>query len=262
MIGVLGTAALVLALFLPPLFRVALASYLVLTLAYSFALKRKAMLDVIMLAALHTLRVIAGTLAIGAEWSFWLLAFSLFVFFSLALAKRVAELANLALEGRETAPGRGYSVSDRPFLTMTGVSTGYLSVLVVALYINSDKVLRVYSEPMLLWLVCPVLMYWIGRIWLETSRWQHARGPDRVRAEGPREPVHGDPARSDRRAGDVRPMSSTHLSWGHAQAPPQSARARPPGRTAAGSAASSPARPRAARAASPTGAGAATATRA
>jgi len=168
--GVLGFVALVLALMLPPMFQLALAVYLVLTLSYSFALKRKAMLDVIMLAALHTLRVVAGTLAIGAEWSFWLLAFSLFVFFSLALAKRVAELANLALAGRDMAPGRGYTVGDRAFLTMVGVSTGYLSVLVVALYINSAKVLRVYSEPMLLWLVCPVLMYWIGRIWLETSR--------------------------------------------------------------------------------------------
>ena len=169
-VGVLSGAAVLLAAFLPPLFQAALAAYLALTLLYSFALKRKAVLDVIVLAALHTLRVIAGTLAIAAEWSFWLLAFSMFVFFSLALAKRVAELTNLALAGRESSPGRGYSVADRAFLSSTGITAGYLSVLIVALYINSEKVVRVYSEPMILWLLCPVLMYWIGRIWLETSR--------------------------------------------------------------------------------------------
>jgi len=169
-IGVLGLAALALASMLPSLFQVALAAYLILTLSYSFVLKRKALLDVIMLAALHTLRVVAGTLVIAAEWSFWLLAFSMFVFFSLALAKRVAELANLELSGRDAAPGRGYTVADRAFLTTTGIATGYLSVLIVALYINSEKVLRIYSQPMVLWLLCPVLMYWIGRIWIETTR--------------------------------------------------------------------------------------------
>ena len=163
-------AVAAIAAFMPHAFNVLLLVYLVLTLLYSFVLKRKVLVDVITIAALHTLRVIGGTLVIGAEWSFWLLAFSVFVFFSLALAKRVAELANLVAEQRDTSPGRGYTVDDMPILTMMGVSTGYLSVLIVALYINGEKVQRLYDEPMLLWLVCPVLIYWIGRLWMMTSR--------------------------------------------------------------------------------------------
>ena len=169
-IAALLAATLALCAALPPAFVAALAVYLALTLGYSFALKRRALVDVITIAVLHTLRVVAGTLLIGAEWSFWLLAFSLFVFYSLALAKRVAELTNLLAAGREAPSGRGYTVADLPMLTTTGVSTGYLSVLVVALYINSDKVVEVYAEPMALWLVCPLLMFWIGRLWLRTSR--------------------------------------------------------------------------------------------
>jgi len=140
------------------------------TLAYSFYFKRIAILDVCLIAALHTIRVIAGTVAIAAEWSFWLLAFSMFLFFSFALAKRVTELTNLKNAGKESTVGRDYLVSDIPMLMASGVSTGYLSVLVVALYINSDKVKTLYSTPELLWLVCPVLMYWVGRIWIKTAR--------------------------------------------------------------------------------------------
>jgi len=175
--GALAATSLAITLFLPLLFGLALATYLVLTLLYSFLLKRRPVIDVIMLAALHTLRVIAGTLVIAAEWSFWLLAFSMFVFFSLAIAKRVAELTNLARAGRSDAMGRGYTVADLPFLTSMGISTGYLSVLVVALYINGEKVVRVYSQPMLLWLLCPVLMYWIGHIWLKTARGEMHEDP-------------------------------------------------------------------------------------
>ena len=168
--AVLGAGVLLICLFLPLAFNLALAAYLVLTLAYSFFLKQHAIIDVGMIAGLHTLRVIAGTLAISAQFSFWLLAFSMFFFFSLALAKRVAELINLQKAGRETTLGRDYQVSDVPVLLASGVSTGYLSVLVVALYINSEKVQLIYGTPMMLWLVCPILMYWVGRIWMKTAR--------------------------------------------------------------------------------------------
>ena len=145
--------------------------YLVSTLTYSFLLKQLVILDVVCIAALHTLRVIAGTVAIQAQWSFWLLAFSMFLFFSLATAKRVAELENLKRsESRSHTIGRDYHVSDIPMLQAMGVSTSFLSVLIVALYINSEKVLGLYTNPALLWLLCPVLMYWVGRIWLITSR--------------------------------------------------------------------------------------------
>jgi len=105
---------------LPAMFNLALLVYLAATLLYSFVLKQRAIIDVLMIAALHTLRVIAGSLAIGAEWSFWLLAFSMFLFFSLALAKRVAELKNLESEGRLLTVGRDYRISDIPVLLASG----------------------------------------------------------------------------------------------------------------------------------------------
>jgi len=168
----LGLLMLVAALmvFLPVGFNLILGVYTVTTLVYSFALKEKAIIDVITLAGLHTLRVIAGTLAISAAWSFWLLAFSMFVFLSLALAKRVAELINLDKQGKTDTNGRDYSVLDIPVLQSMGTAAGFLSVLVVALYINGEKVIEIYKQPMLLWLVCPILLYWIGRVWIVTAR--------------------------------------------------------------------------------------------
>lgn len=155
---------------LPLSFSGALLLYLVCTLYYSFYLKKRMVIDVCTIAGLHTLRIIAGVFAVQAIWSFWLLAFSMFVFFSLAVAKRVSELTNLKDAGRDIALGRGYLVSDIPMLSAIGVSAGYISVLVVALFVNSEKVAANYSQPMLLWLLCPLLMYWIGRLWLITAR--------------------------------------------------------------------------------------------
>ena len=180
--GVQVIMALVLGFFcisllLPPLFNAVMLIYLITTLTYTFLLKKKAVIDVISLAALHTLRVIAGTVVIQAAFSFWLLGFSMFIFFSLACAKRVAELINLQQAGREATVGRDYRVADIPVMLASGVSTGFISVMVVALYINSDKVLTLYSNPMILWLLCPLLMYWIGRIWLRTARGEMHEDP-------------------------------------------------------------------------------------
>jgi len=175
--AVLLLLLLAICLFLPAAFNLILLSYLLLTLLYSFYWKQVAMLDVCTIAALHTIRVIGGTVAIQAQWSFWLLAFSMFIFFSLALAKRGAELINLKNAGKSSTVGRDYRVADIPVITASGISTGYLSVLIVALYINSDKVRVMYSTPEFLWLVCPVLMYWIGRIWMKTSRGEMHEDP-------------------------------------------------------------------------------------
>jgi len=169
-IGVLVFLLLLITLALPVAVNIALLVYLVVTLAYTFMLKRKAMLDVITIAGLHTMRVIAGTLVIQAAWSFWLLAFSMFFFFSLASAKRVAELINLQQAGRQATVGRDYQIADIPVMLASGVSTGFISVMIVALYINSEKVQTLYANPMILWLLCPVLMYWIGRVWIFTAR--------------------------------------------------------------------------------------------
>jgi len=169
-IGVLLCLLLLISLALPWAFNAALLVYLILTLTYTFVLKKKAMLDVITIAALHTMRVIAGTLVIQAAWSFWLLAFSMFFFFSLASAKRVAELINLQQAGREATVGRDYQTADIPVMLASGVSTGFISIMVVALYINSEKVQTLYANPMILWLLCPVLMYLVGRVWIYTAR--------------------------------------------------------------------------------------------
>ncbi len=167
-------AGVVLALFLPGPFQVALGVYVVSTLLYSFRLKEIASLDVIILASLYTLRIIAGAFAAGLALSFWLLAFSMFMFLCLALVKRVAEL--IELRNRESRTeriqvrGREYSTEDIPILQIMGASSGYLAVLILALYINSSEVLALYRLPEALWLIAPVLLLWVTRLWVVTTR--------------------------------------------------------------------------------------------
>jgi 4-hydroxybenzoate polyprenyltransferase/phosphoserine phosphatase len=165
----LGLAVLV-ALPVPPAFLVVLALYLAVTTAYSFVLKRIVLVDVFTLAGLYTLRVIAGSAAIGLWPSFWLLAFSIFIFLSLAMLKRFTELLGLREAGEAAAPGRGYRTSDLELVAALGGAAGYLSVLVLALYINSPAVLPLYTQPDALWLLCPLLLYWISRAWLVAHR--------------------------------------------------------------------------------------------
>ena len=147
-----------------------LIAYLVMTLAYSFRLKHYVLIDVLVLAALFTTRVIAGGVAIQLFPSFWLLAFCVFLFTSLALVKRCSELVTMGRQGAEAAHGRDYRVSDNVPLMAMGIVSGYAAVLVVALYINSSAVTGLYRRPELLWLLCPVLLYWVSRLWLKTHR--------------------------------------------------------------------------------------------
>ena len=153
-------------------FTYALIMYYALTLAYSFKLKRVLMLDTILLAALYTMRIIAGTLLIAVSFSFWLLAFSMFIFLSLALLKRYTELVLMKAEGKTTSIGRGYRTDDASMIAGLGNASGYISVLVMALYVNSPAVTNMYSVPEWLWLICPVLLYWISRAWLLAHRGQ------------------------------------------------------------------------------------------
>jgi 4-hydroxybenzoate polyprenyltransferase len=159
-----------LALWCSPAFAGALFCYYVLTLSYSLKLKRIVMIDVILLAALYTVRIIGGAVAIDSELSFWLLAFSMFIFLSLALLKRYTELASALASGKQEATGRGYGVADLPLIQSLGAAAGYIGVLVFALYINSPESLALYSQPKLLWLLCPVLLYWISRMWVISHR--------------------------------------------------------------------------------------------
>ena len=167
---VLLAAAFAVASLLPARFVLALAGYYLLTLSYSLWLKRVAILDVIVLAALYTARVGAGSFAILVPLSFWLLAFSMFMFLSLALVKRHTELNQARQRGLDAASGRGYVVDDLPIIGALGTSAGYASVLVLALYVNSPVSQSLYSHPQYLWLLCPLLLYWISRVWLLAQR--------------------------------------------------------------------------------------------
>ena len=137
---------------------------------YSFWLKKKALVDVLMLAGLYTLRILAGGVAADVPISEWLMALSLFLFTSLAFAKRYTEIASLPSDEEGLARGRGYRFQDLRFVENIGPTSGYLAVLVLALYINSPAVSAHYQHPRLLWLVCPVMLYWIGRLWLFAIR--------------------------------------------------------------------------------------------
>jgi 4-hydroxybenzoate polyprenyltransferase len=158
-------------------FAALLGLYVVATTAYSVYLKRIAILDVLVLAGLYTLRVLAGIAATHVRFSTWLLAFSMFLFLSLAFLKRYAELSGFAAGERETLSRRGYQRRDREWLGAMGGSSGYLSVLVLALYLNSEEVVALYRTPLLLWLICPLLLFWTSRMWLLAYRGEIEEDP-------------------------------------------------------------------------------------
>jgi 4-hydroxybenzoate polyprenyltransferase/phosphoserine phosphatase len=172
LVVLLGGAGLLLSsLALPEPFVGILVLYGVATCAYSLALKRVAMLDVTVLASLYTLRVLAGGLATGIPVSEWLMAFSLFMFVSLAFAKRYTEL-DRAEDDVGQLPGRGYRRHDLGLVETLGPSSGLLAVLVLVLYLQSDEMQERYQQAWALWLLCPLLLYWISRLWLKARRQQ------------------------------------------------------------------------------------------
>jgi 4-hydroxybenzoate polyprenyltransferase/phosphoserine phosphatase len=167
---VLLLVSLVLALSISPAFLAILLGYFVLTTAYSFYLKRKMLIDVVTLAMLYTVRIIAGAVAIGVHISPWLLTFAIFIFLALALVKRYAELATrLDLQLSEPS-NRNYKFGDLGLVAALAGAAGYNSVTVFALYISSAEVNVLYQRPQMLWLVCPVLIYWISRVVMMAHR--------------------------------------------------------------------------------------------
>jgi len=168
--GLLLGAAMISAVVLSPAFGLILVGYMANNLAYSTWLKRKPILDVLMLAGMYAVRVEAGGIAAGVPLSMWILAFSLFFFTSLAFAKRCAELRRHASEGGQRPAGRGYLVEDLPILEGCGAASGYVSVLVLALYMNSPEMRTLYGDSRFLWLICPLVLYWITRVWLLVHR--------------------------------------------------------------------------------------------
>jgi 4-hydroxybenzoate polyprenyltransferase len=162
--------AVIVAAFLPVKFQWVFATYYVVTASYSFALKGIVIVDALLLAGLYTLRIIAGAAATEVPLSFWLLLFAVFLFLSLAFVKRFAELDSLRRQNRLHAAGRGYTVEDLPLLQSLGISSGYLSVLVLALYINSPEIQALYHRPKFIWILCVLMLYWISRVWMKAQR--------------------------------------------------------------------------------------------
>lgn len=167
---VLLVAGLGLAAFGGAAFLVMLVGYYAMSFAYSAYLKRTVALDVVLLAGFYTLRIISGGAATGIPVSTWLLAFSMFFFFSLALVKRYSELKSDAALTPTRSTGRGYGVSDLPALAACGIASGLLSVLVLVLYVLSAEVTILYANPERLLLICPLLLYWISRVWILCTR--------------------------------------------------------------------------------------------
>lgn len=164
------------AMVLPTPFFFVLAVYFVLTTSYSLYVKQFVLIDVIVLAQLYTVRVYAGGAAAGIVPSHWLLTFSLFMFLSLALMKRFTEIKLVSHTDHASGldqgdlRGRGYRTTDAEHIASIGSSSGLVAVLVLALYISSKEVLALYSRPEVLWLVCPVMLYWITRAWMLAYR--------------------------------------------------------------------------------------------
>jgi 4-hydroxybenzoate polyprenyltransferase len=128
------------------------------------------LMDCLTLAMLYTLRIVAGAAAVEMSLSFWLLAFSVFLFLSLAFVKRYAELEVQLLHGKQKAHGRGYYTSDAPLLQTMGITSGYAAVLVLALYLNSDAILKLYRAPELVGGAVPIMLFWISWMWMQAHR--------------------------------------------------------------------------------------------
>lgn len=168
--GFLGAGLVLAAIGGPGLFTVMIL-YAILTTAYSLKLKGTLGADIIVLALLYTLRIIAGAAVTGIALSMWLLSFSVFLFLALAAVKRLSELVYIETEGgRGRAAGRAYTVEDRPVIAMIATSSGFLSVLVLALYIDSPEVAALYARPQILWGLGLGLLYWISRTVLLAHR--------------------------------------------------------------------------------------------
>jgi len=159
-----------LALLLSRDFQAMLLLYLIMTILYSLKLKSIVLLDVIILGALYTVRIVAGIYAANVDISFWLLVFSMFLFISLAMLKRFSELYNMRLRDEESASGRGYISKDLELVSSLGSASGFIAILIMVLYMHDPLTLGKYSNPDWLWMIMPALLYWISHMWLIAHR--------------------------------------------------------------------------------------------
>lgn len=155
---------------LPFTFSAWLLLYFAMTLAYSAYLKRIPLVDVLVLSGLYTLRLLAGSAATGTPISHWLGSFSVFLFFSLAIVKRFTELENLNASGSKPRNGRGYVLADINQLRSFGTSSAFAAVVIFSIYISGNDVTKLYRNPTLLWLIMPLMVLWLCRVWLLASR--------------------------------------------------------------------------------------------
>jgi 4-hydroxybenzoate polyprenyltransferase len=162
----------ILALYVGQKFAIWLGIYFFITSVYTWSLKRLVIVDCLTLGMLYTLRIVAGAAVIDKQLSFWLLAFSVFLFVSLAYVKRYAELNIQLLNGSTKSHGRGYLTSDAPLIQALGIASGYASVLVLALYLNSEAVLKLYPRPEIMWAVVPIILFWVNWMWFKAHRGQ------------------------------------------------------------------------------------------
>jgi len=147
-----------------------LVGYLIATTAYSLSLKRMLLIDVLTLAGLYAMRILAGGVATDSEWSFWLLAFSIFFFLSLALVKRYVELRGTELPAGERIAGRGYRAEDQEMIGMAGMAAAFTSALVLALFIDTATLSEEYTRPWLIWPLAPIILYITMRVWILARR--------------------------------------------------------------------------------------------
>lgn len=165
---ILLIAGFAISFFISDEFLIVLAAYYMLTTLYSFKLKKIYLLDIIILAALYTIRLLAGASATGVPISDWLASFSMFIFISLAAVKRYVEL--LEINEGEKVSGRGYHKEDAKLMPPFGIASGMIAVFVFAFYTLSSDINRLYNEPRLVLLICPLLIYWISRVWFLAGR--------------------------------------------------------------------------------------------
>lgn len=168
--GLLLAGSLATAAFLPLPFLGVLVAYLFATTAYSLSVKRMLLLDVLLLAGLYTMRILGGAAATGVDVSFWLLAFSIFFFLSLALVKRYVELRSSTLHPGERIAGRGYRTEDQEIIAQAGMASAFSAALVLALYIDSEAVREIYQKPFLIWPLAPIVLYLTMRVWILARR--------------------------------------------------------------------------------------------
>lgn len=172
----LVTSILVSVNYLPYQFSYSIGLYLILTVLYTKLLKSLPNIDVFTLAFLYTLRMLAGGYAVNIHLSFWLITFSLFFFISLGMLKRYSELLEME-DFNKSLPGRAYKKSDADFVGSAGISSGYIAIAVLALYIKDLNISDLYKSPNYIWFICPIMLYWITRVWFLAQRGQLHHDP-------------------------------------------------------------------------------------